>query len=96
VLLPANSETVQGADGKQVFLDQKCNMCHAVSKADIAPTVKSEKMQGPDLAGFSKDVAEVAPYLKGEVERDGVKHKKKYTGSDEDLQTILTWAASLK
>jgi hypothetical protein len=57
-------------------------MCHAVSTVGIEAKVKSEKMKGPDLVGLS-DAAALAPYLRGETEMNGSKHKKKFKGSDE-------------
>ena len=50
---PAAAQAAKVLDGKQIFLAQKCNLCHAVSPAGIAATTKSEKMKGPDLVGLS-------------------------------------------
>ena len=40
-------------DGKQIFLAQKCSLCHSVSSAGIERTVKSEKVAGPDLTNLA-------------------------------------------
>ncbi len=48
---PAVAQAPKVLDGKQIFLAQKCNLCHSVPPAGIAATVKSERMKGPDLVG---------------------------------------------
>ncbi len=84
--------TAEGADGKEVFLAQKCNLCHAVSSAGIEATTKSEKLKGPDLSTVElPDAATLAAYLKKEQEIDGKKHSKQFTGSDEELQALIAW-----
>jgi mono/diheme cytochrome c family protein len=78
------------SDGKQVFLDQKCNLCHAVSSAGIAPT---GKIKAPDLAGLAskEDPAWITKFLKKEVDKKGKKHIKPFTGSAEDLAAVVAW-----
>src|SRR4029453_4572813 len=53
-------------DGKEIFLGQKCNMCHAVSPAGITPT---GKIKAPDLTGLAakEDPAWVGKFLKKEA-----------------------------
>lgn len=94
---PANAAPAAAKlDGKTVFLGQKCDTCHAVSAAGIAATVKVEKMKGPDLSGHEKgDPAEIAAFLRQEKDRAGVKHKKAVKATDEEIQAILEWLASL-
>lgn len=92
VLAVTVAPAAQGADGKEVFLANKCNLCHAVSSAGIEATTKSEAMKGPDLsAGEPHDPAFLTKYLKQEETLDGKKHKKGWSGSDEDLQTLIAW-----
>jgi len=84
--------TAEGADGKEVFLAQKCNLCHAVSSAGIEATTTNEKLKGPDLSTVDLgDGAWLAAYVKQEENRDGKKHKKKFTGSEEELQALIAW-----
>jgi mono/diheme cytochrome c family protein len=84
--------TAETLDGKQVFLAQKCNLCHGVSTAGIQPTTKSEKMKGPDLVNLSQRDAELLmDYLRREAEIDGKKHGKPFTGSDEELGARIAW-----
>ncbi len=87
------------ADGKEVFLGQKCNTCHAVSSAGIEATTKSEKMKGPDLKGAvaEKGVEWTTKYLRKEVDHDGKKHAKDITKlSEADVQALLGWLEQQK
>jgi len=85
---PAAAET----DGKEIFLAQKCNLCHAVSSAGIEATTTNEKLKGPDLSTVDLgDGAWLAAYLKQEENHDGKKHKKKFSGSDEELEALIAW-----
>ena len=78
-------------DGKEIFLGQKCNMCHAVSSAGITPT---GKIKAPDLTGLAakEDAAWLGKFLKKEAaDKKGKKHIKPFTGSAEDLTTLVGW-----
>lgn len=87
-----------GLDGKEIFLAGKCNMCHGVSTAAIEPTIKSEKMQGPDLVDLADDheAKLLTDYLRGDAKIDGETHKKKFTGSDEELGAMVAWLMDQK
>ena len=78
-------------DGKQIFLAQKCNMCHAVSSAAIEPTSKS--MKAPDLTGLAskQDAKLLTTYLRKAADINGKKHMKAFTGSDEELGALVAW-----
>lgn len=99
VAKPVVAQEGSGTDageGQKIFMAQKCNLCHAVSTVGIEAKTTSEKMKGPDLVGISKDAATLAPYLKGESELNGAKHKKKATCSDAELKTLIDWIAAQK
>jgi len=89
---PANGSPAK-PDGKQIFLAQKCNLCHSVSSAGIERTMKSEKMAGPDLTNLAskQDAATLTKFLKKEGEIGGKKHGKTFTGSDEELAAVVSW-----
>jgi mono/diheme cytochrome c family protein len=80
-------------DGKQIFLAQKCNLCHGVSSAGIAATVKSEKMKGPDLTGVTPklDAKLLNEYLRKTAMIHDKKHGKEFTGSDEEMGALIAW-----
>ena len=90
------SAAQDAAAGQEVFMAQKCNLCHSVSTVGIEAKTTSEKMKGPDLVGVKEDAATLAPYLKGESELNGAKHKKKATCSDAELKTLIDWIAAQK
>jgi mono/diheme cytochrome c family protein len=87
----------QGAkDGKQIFLDQKCNTCHSVSTAGIEATTKSEKMKGPDLVNIKEDAKTLTAYLRKTGDLHGKKHAKEVKLSDADLSTLINWVLAQK
>lgn len=89
---PAAAQTGKVLDGKQIFLAQKCNLCHSVSPAGIAATTKSDKMKGPDLVGLSKKDAKLLNgYLRKTADINGKKHVKQFTGSDEEIGALIAW-----
>ena len=92
--LPA---TAEDAPGKAKFEEAKCNLCHAVSTAGIEAKTKSAAMAGPDLVDIEVDADAIVLYLKQEGELEGKKkHKKKWTGSDEDAKVIVEWILAQK
>ncbi len=89
---PGEARAQKILDGKQIFLTQKCNLCHSVSPAGIQATVKSEKMKGPDLVGASKrDAKLLNDYLRKKADINGKKHSKEFTGSDEEIGALIAW-----
>ncbi len=88
----------EAPEGETLFVGTfKCNMCHGVPAAGIEAKTKSEKMKGAPLGGpIDSDLATLAAYLRKETDRDGAEHKKKFTGSDEELQAIVDWLATLE
>ena len=89
---PAASED-NGAAGKTLFLNQKCNLCHSIPPAGIEAMTKSAAIKGPDLVNLSQkhDKAWIEKWLRLEETMNGKKHKKKFTGSDEELDTLVDW-----
>jgi mono/diheme cytochrome c family protein len=89
---PAAAQSAKVLDGKQLFLAQKCNLCHSVSPAGIEATTKSEKIKGPDLVGLSKKDAKLLNgYLRKSADINGKKHGKQFTGSDEEIGALIAW-----
>ena len=84
----------QTPDGKQIFLDNKCNKCHTVTSMDIT----SKKDDAVDLsdAGSVGDVQFLKSYLLKESDINDKSHKTKFKGSEEELNTLAEWLASLK
>jgi len=85
------------APGQAVFMAQKCNTCHSVEAAGIEAKMKSEKMKGPDLTKVATehDAEWITKFLHKEIDMNGKKHGKSFTGSDEELQQLLDWFQSM-
>ena len=77
-------------DGKQIFLAQKCNLCHSVSSAGITQT---SKMKAPDLTGLASklDAQKLNDFLRKKTDIGGKKHPKEFTGSDEEIGALIAW-----
>ena len=96
LVLWATAALAGAPDGKQVFLNQKCNTCHAVSSAGIEAMIKMEKMRGPDLTGVVTDKAKVKDYVLQKSDMNGKKHPKKAGGSDDEVNALVDWLAAQK
>lgn len=81
-------------DGKKVFVDSKCNMCHTVKSAGI----ESKKSDATDLSGIGKDKTSefLMKYLKKEAKLNDKDHKSAFKGTDEDLKTLVEWLLTQK
>jgi mono/diheme cytochrome c family protein len=83
--------------GQRLFLANSCNACHGVTAAGIKPKMSSSRLQGPDLSGLrGKKSDQVLAFVMGESEINGRKHAKPFKGTDEELQAIVDWLASLE
>ncbi|MEO8231129.1 MAG: c-type cytochrome [Ignavibacteriota bacterium] len=81
-------------DGKKVFVDNKCNMCHTVTSVGI----ESKKSDAVDLSAVGKDATQefLLKYLKKEVKLNEKDHKSSFKGSDADLKILVDWLLTLK
>ncbi|HCY74596.1 MAG: cytochrome c [Ignavibacterium sp.] len=81
-------------DGKKIFLDNKCNMCHTVTSAGI----ESKKSDAVDLSTVGKDktVEFLSKYLKKEAKLNDKDHKSSFKGNDEELTKLVDWLLTLK
>ncbi len=84
------------ADGRALFIDQKCHMCHSVPELDVVAMAKSKKMRGPDMPAESREPDWIVRYLKREVQLNGKDHKKEFKGTEEELRAIAAWLVELK
>ncbi len=98
-LAPDTAAFAAGApDGKQIFLAQKCDLCHAVPAAGIAATTQSAKMKGPDMNGLaaSRDAAWLKKYLAKQESLDGKKHSKELKATDAETEALVNWLLAQK
>ena len=85
-----------GADGKAVFLAQKCDACHSMGSLAIVQKLKGSK--APDLSnvGSARDAAWIEKWLNKEIELHGKKHMKTFSGTDAERTTVAQWLATQK
>lgn len=87
----------EALDGEEIFMAQKCNLCHSIESAGIEAKVQSDKMKGPDLGGYEpEEGVELGAFLRKEAAIDGVEHKREFKGADEELQALLDWLKGLE
>lgn len=84
----------QDLDGKQIFIENKCNNCHQVTSLEIT----SKKDDAVDLSDAGKlgDAALLKSYLLKEEKLNDKNHKLKFKGSEAELNTLVNWLLSLK
>ena len=85
-------------DGREIYINEGCNECHGIEVAGIEPLRRRARRQGPDLSnlGAQRTGNWLGQYLKKEVELEGKAHKKKFKGSDEELQVLVDWLLEQK
>lgn len=90
------------ADGKKIFVDQKCNSCHSITAQNI-PVKKGEQeekddKEPPDLsgAGIERKADWIGKYLQKKESIKGEKHSKKFKGTDAELAVLSQWLETLK
>ena len=88
-------DAAQSKDGKTVFAEQKCDMCHSVNSLGLASKKKSGAVDLSNV-GADGDAQFFAKYLKKETDLNGKKHPAQFKGSDEDLTILAEWLATLK
>jgi hypothetical protein len=90
------TSTPSHADGKSVFLTNKCTHCHTVNSMHIARSGDEEKPVDLSKVGAQKNADWIKKYLLKETDLKGKKHKKAWKGSDADLNALAGWLAGLK
>ena len=95
-LATTNLDDKKKKDGKQIFLDAKCQTCHTVESADI----KSDKtLRGGDLSKVGDEFKAdwLKKYMMKEVDLNEKKHPSKaWKADDEGFDELVKWLASLK
>ncbi len=92
--------------GQQVFVAQKCQMCHTVYSAGIgeppaedAKEETEEAEEGPpdlSLAGTGRTAEWLSLFLQKKEALNEKKHMMKFKGADEELVTLANWILTLK
>jgi mono/diheme cytochrome c family protein len=92
--------------GQQVFVAQKCQMCHTVYSAGIgeppaedAKEETEEAEEGPpdlSLAGTGRTAEWLSLFLQKEETLNEKKHMMAFKGADEELVALANWILTLK
>ncbi len=100
----ASADTLAVPRGLQVFLDQKCSMCHTAYALGVgeapegwtpasSPGLGEPSSGPPDLsilpAAWTAEL--LKEYLVDRVEVGGAKHVTGFRGSDEDWAALVEW-----
>jgi cytochrome c2 len=97
----------QAAADQKVFESKKCTQCHSIQALGVQKVAKKDgtKRKGPDLSGTGLkkyDNEVLAAFMKKEGEKksvykdEKVKHKKKYKGTDADLNKLVAFLQTQK
>jgi cytochrome c551/c552 len=90
------SLALAAADGKELFVENKCTRCHSIETQGVAYTGSKEAHDLSEVGNAGLDKPALKAYLKKESERDGKTHKLKFKGEDAELETLVTWLLTLK
>jgi mono/diheme cytochrome c family protein len=94
-----------GADGKVVFLDYKCNVCHSVKaqgievKGEEGSEAEAEEAPPPDLSEVGDKGLEASllrDFLRKKKGIEGEKHPKRFTGDEREAELLVQWLLGLK
>lgn len=88
---PAPAPAAAPAAGRQVFLDQNCQRCHAVSAAGIEARVTTGRTAGGDLSASTMDRAGLRAVTLREREVDGRQHPGQFKGTPGELEAMVDW-----
>ena len=95
------------ADGKQLFVANKCNTCHTIQAAGIEKKKaeasdedakeKSDK-KSPDLSsvGLERKADWMAKFLMKTEAIKGEKHPRRFRGTEADLKVLSAWLETQK
>jgi mono/diheme cytochrome c family protein len=88
-------------DGKTIFLDHRCNLCHSVDDLGIHAKLKGEGLpdKAPDLSHASNLIPSEAwleGWLHKKETKDGKTHPMKFVGNHKQMRTLADWLMSLK
>jgi len=92
---PGNAEAKPEA--KEVFVEQKCTLCHSALSAGIkAPTPSKNTIDVSGLAAKGRTATWLLGYLKKTETLEGKAHPPKFRGTPAELDVLVEWLMSLK
>lgn len=100
--LTGEATAQNSADGKKIYMDNKCNACHSITAQSI-PVKKVEgeeknEKDPPDLSsvGLERNADWISKYLMKKEAIKGEKHSKKFKGSEGDLSVLAQFLEAQK
>lgn len=81
---------------KELFVNNKCNMCHSVPKADIKSKMPTKYPDLPNKITNETKIDELIKFVKQETKLNGKKHGLKFKGNEDELKSILKWLQEIK
>lgn len=80
-------------EGKKLFIDNKCNMCHTVKSVGI----ESKKSDAIDIVKLDEEKNDEfwMNYLMKKEKLNGKEHKTAFKGTEEELKKIVDWMKTL-
>lgn len=88
---PAPAPAAAPAAGREVFLEQNCQRCHAVSSAGIEARVTTGRTAGGDLSTSTMDRAALRAVTLREQEVDDRRHPGQFKGTPDELEAMVDW-----
>jgi hypothetical protein len=88
---PAPTPAASSAAGREVFLEQNCQRCHAVSTAGIEARVTTGRTAGGDLSASTMDRAGLRAVSLREREVDDRRHPGEFKGTAAQLEAMVDW-----
>ncbi len=88
--------TAEEKSGKDIFVNGKCNACHAIKSQGIESKMADKY---PDLSNVGNKNIEadvIKKFLNKETDLNGKKHAVKFKGSEEELNILVDWLLTLK
>ena len=77
-------------------MENRCHLCHSIDSQEIPSKRDSDSVSDlSDIEGQNEDPGWWSRYLKREEPLDGTKHRRRFSGTEEELSTLVDWLLSL-
>jgi mono/diheme cytochrome c family protein len=95
------SDEDNAAQGKGLFLKNKCRSCHSISAENIKRTgtvSKTAKHKPPDLSsvGIDRDHEWIGKFLVRQEKLEGRLHPIRFRGTEDQREALAKWLETLK
>lgn len=100
ILLIFSPDYSFASEAREIYLKYRCIKCHSIKSENIEP-LKEELLKGKKIidhsgVGLKYDAEWLKKWLLKEVEKDGEKHRVKFKGSPQELDTLTRWLVEKK